>query len=99
MKRKSRGKTNATAYAYCDNDDVDNDGLDDGFEINLGVDPLDNDCDNDGLLDGLEVNNYQTDPEDSDTDGDSYDDLYEIINGYDPLDPDDYPGSGGWGWG
>ena len=92
---KSRGKTNATAYAYCDNDDVDNDGLDDGFEINLGVDPLDNDCDNDGL----EVNNYQTDPEDSDTDGDSYDDLYEIINGYDPLDPDDYPGSGGWGWG
>ncbi|MHA1738981.1 MAG: S8 family serine peptidase [Candidatus Heimdallarchaeota archaeon] len=96
---KSRGKTNATAYAYCDDDDVDNDGLDDGFEIDLGVDPLDNDCDNDGLLDGLEVNNYQTDPEDSDTDGDSYDDLYEIINGYDPLDPDDYPGSGGWGWG
>ncbi len=45
------------------------------------------------------MNNYQTDPEDSDTDGDSYDDLYEIINGYDPLDPDDYPGSGGWGWG
>ncbi|MHA1434758.1 MAG: hypothetical protein ACTSO7_13025 [Candidatus Heimdallarchaeota archaeon] len=96
---KNRGKTNAVAYAYCKNDDVDNDGLEDGDELLNGSDPLDNDSDNDGLLDGLEVNNYHTDPDDPDSDNDGYDDLYEIINGTDPNDASDYPGAGGGGFG
>ena len=68
----------------------------------MDYDPLDNDMDNDGLLDGLEEltqYNYNTDPEDSDSDNDGYNDLYEINNDTDPNDPNDYPGSGGWGWG
>ncbi|MHA1501260.1 MAG: S8 family serine peptidase [Candidatus Heimdallarchaeota archaeon] len=96
---KSRGKTNAQAYAYCDNDDVDNDGLKDGLELLNGADPLDNDSDNDGLLDGLEVNTYDTLPDDPDSDNDGYDDLTEIINDTDPNDPNDYPGAGGGGFG
>ncbi|MHA1185396.1 MAG: hypothetical protein ACTSXA_11935 [Candidatus Heimdallarchaeota archaeon] len=96
---KSRGKSNATAYAYCKNDDIDNDGLEDGDELLNGADPLDNDSDNDGILDGLEVNNYHTDPDDPDSDNDGYDDLYEIINGTDPNDASDYPGAGGGGFG
>ncbi|MHA1126974.1 MAG: S8 family serine peptidase [Candidatus Heimdallarchaeota archaeon] len=96
---KSRGKTNAQAYAYCDNEDIDNDGLKDGLELLNGADPLDNDSDNDGLLDGLEVNTYDTLPDDSDSDNDGYDDLTEIINDTDPNDPNDYPGAGGGGFG
>ena len=96
---KSRGKSNATAYAYCKNDDIDNDGLEDGDELLNGSDPLDNDSDNDGILDGLEVNNYHTDPDDPDSDNDGYDDLTEIINGTDPNDSSDYPGAGGGGFG
>ncbi|MHA1124944.1 MAG: S8 family serine peptidase [Candidatus Heimdallarchaeota archaeon] len=83
-------------------DDSDNDLLIDGLELLNNSDPLDNDSDNDGLLDGLEVlaqYNYNTDPNNPDSDNDGYDDLTEIINGTDPNDPDDYPGSGGWGWG
>jgi len=96
---KSRGKTNAQAYAYCNNDDVDNDGLKDGLELLNSADPLDNDSDNDGLLDGLEVNTYDTLPDNPDSDNDGYDDLYEIINGTDPNDASDYPGAGGGGFG
>ncbi len=34
--------------------DTDDDGVDDGDEINNGTDPLDNDSDNDGVLDGAD---------------------------------------------
>ncbi|MHA1305766.1 MAG: S8 family serine peptidase [Candidatus Heimdallarchaeota archaeon] len=96
------GVSSSLAKNYIKDKDVDNDLLSDGYEKYYDFDPLDNDMDNDGLLDGLEVladYNYFTDPEDPDSDNDGYDDLDEITNGTDPNDPNDYPGSGGWGWG
>ncbi|MHA1185322.1 MAG: S8 family serine peptidase [Candidatus Heimdallarchaeota archaeon] len=96
------GVDSEDALNYIKIKDVDNDLLSDGYEKLMDYDPLDNDMDNDGLLDGLEEltqYNYNTDPEDSDSDNDGYNDLYEINNDTDPNDPNDYPGSGGWGWG
>jgi len=97
-----KGQSSEDALSYIKDKDVDNDLLSDGYEKLKNYDPLDNDMDNNGLLDGLEEltqYNYNTDPEDPDSDDDGYDDLDEITNGTDPNDPNDYPGSGGWGWG
>ena len=69
--------------------DHDNDGLDDGDEVNVhGTNPVKSDHDNDGLRDGQEVNVYGTDPTDPDTDGDGLDDRDEILTGSDPNLPD-----------
>ncbi|MHA1126897.1 MAG: hypothetical protein ACTSO7_13925 [Candidatus Heimdallarchaeota archaeon] len=85
---KSRGKSDGTAYAYCKNDDVDNDNLDDGYEINIGTDPLDSDSDNDGLSDGYEVS-IGTNPKDNDCDNDGILDGLEVNNYHtDPEDSD-----------
>ncbi len=76
--------------------DTDDDGFNDGIEVNGGTDPLDscdpnplalgtNDCDNDGLTVD-EENNIGTDPTNSDTDGDGINDGTEVANNTDPLD-------------
>lgn len=66
--------------------DTDDDGIQDGDEINLyGTDPTDADSDNDDLTDGDEVFVYGTDPLDKDTDNDKIDDGEEIALGTDPL--------------
>ena len=68
--------------------DSDDDGLDDGLEVDeTGTDPLLADTDGDGLDDGEEVD-LGTDPLDPDTDGDGLADGDEAGEGTDPLDPD-----------
>ena len=65
--------------------DTDDDGLNDGDEVNThGTDPLDPDTDDDGLSDGDEINIYGTDPLDDDTDDDTMPDGWEVDNGTDP---------------
>lgn len=71
----------------CDDDD-DNDGLSDAFEVFIGTDPLDPDTDNDGLLDGTEVDMGCPDPLNADTDGDTISDGDEVVLGTDPCNPD-----------
>ena len=69
--------------------DSDDDGLDDGAEVNdHGTDPLNPDSDGDGPGDGEEVDLHGTDPLNPDSDGDGLDDGAEIHDGTDPLDPD-----------
>ncbi len=65
--------------------DTDNDGLNDGEEINnYKTDPLNADSDGDTISDALEVNTYHTDPLSKDTDQDSIEDNVEIANGTNP---------------
>jgi hypothetical protein len=73
--------------------DSDNDGLNDGLEVNVyHTNPLVADTDNDGLQDGLEVNTYKTDPNNPDTDSDGLWDGEEVaILGTDPLSPNPQP--------
>ena len=54
-------------------DDSDDDGVEDGEEIENGTDPMDSDSDDDGLDDGEEAE-LGTDPEDPDSDDDGLDD-------------------------
>jgi T5SS/PEP-CTERM-associated repeat protein len=70
--------------------DMDDDGLNDGAEVNVyGTDPFDSDSDDDGLSDGDEINTHGTDPLDSDMDNDGLFDGSEVnIHGTDPLDSD-----------
>ncbi len=78
--------------------DSDDDGLDDGDELNVHhTNPAIADTDSDGLLDGLEINTYNTDPFDSDTDDDGMLDGFEALNGLDPHADDssgDFDGDG-----
>lgn len=80
----------------CDQDS-DNDGLPDTFELKYFdcvtcADPKD-DGDRDGLTNSEEYS-YNTNPMKSDSDGDGYDDLKEINAGTDPLDLSSKPGGG-----
>lgn len=81
--------------------DTDDDGLDDGWEIQFGYDPLVNnetdansandpnaDPDGDNLTNSQEAT-YGTNPNDPDTDGDGVNDDVEIAQGSNPLDPND----------
>jgi hypothetical protein len=61
-----------TTDSICDADS-DGDGLLDGDEVSLGINPFDWDSDNDGLSDREELMTYSTDPNDPDTDGDTAD--------------------------
>lgn len=63
------------------NDDSDNDGIEDGEEIDDSTDPLDDDSDDDGLSDGDE-DLAETNPDDPDSDNDGTPDGAD-------LDPDD----------
>ncbi len=75
--------------AIVDND-VDDDGMDDVWETDNGLDPTDpsdatGDPDNDDLT-NLEEFQEDTDPNDSDTDNDGLPDGWEVDNDLDPLD-------------
>ncbi len=59
-------------------DDDDNDGLSNGKEMSLSLDPLNPDTDGDGLTDGDEIFKYKSDPTKIDTDGDGLKDGDEI---------------------
>lgn len=59
-------------------DDDDGDGLSNGREAALDLDPRNPDTDGDGLTDGDEVFKYKTDPKKIDTDGDGLNDGDEI---------------------
>lgn len=75
--------------------DTDNDGANDGDEVNIyGTNPLIADTDGDGVSDGDEVgsaNGSVTNPLSQDTDGDSFGDGVEITAGSDPDDDLDVP--------
>jgi len=59
--------------------DTDDDGLDDGDEVNVyGTDPVDPDTDDDGLSDGDEIDLYGTAPLSSDSDEDGLTDADEV---------------------
>ncbi len=58
--------------------DTDNDGYDDGVEVDLGLDPLDADMDDDGMSDFYEDQFAITDATLTDTDGDGLQDGCEI---------------------
>jgi len=75
--------------------DTDLGGLDDGYEVDAGLDPLDPsddaklDSDSDDLPDVFEQDTYNTDPFDSDSDNDGLSDGEEInLYGTDPNDAD-----------
>ncbi len=66
--------------------DSDDDGLNDGDEVNVyGTAPLNADSDNDGITDGEEVNKTGTNPLMADTDGDGMPDGWELLHGLNPL--------------
>ncbi len=67
--------------------DSDDDGLDDGAEIEAGTDPTDPDSDGDGILDGAEVD-AGSDPNDADSDDDGLTDAEESTHGTSPTDAD-----------
>ncbi len=67
--------------------DTDGDGLPDGLEIDIGLNPRLSDTDHDGLLDGIEVS-MGTDPLNRDSDGDYVMDGIEVRNGTNPLKMD-----------
>lgn len=65
--------------------DHDEDTLSNGYEFELGLDPLSKDTDKDNLDDNEELNIYKTDPNKEDTDEDGAVDGWEVMYGYDPL--------------
>ncbi|MFW6182509.1 MAG: protein kinase domain-containing protein [Chloroflexota bacterium] len=81
----------AEVYRYrtdANNPDSDGDGVPDGDEIELQLDPLSTDSDGDGLSDGRELD-LGTDPLRVDTDGDGLSDGLEVHElRTDPLTPD-----------
>lgn len=68
--------------------DIDNDGLSNQQEAELGTDITNADSDNDGLTDGEEVNEHQTNPLNADSDGDGVSDGDEVGAGTDPNTAD-----------
>lgn len=68
-------------------EDADQDGLTNVYEINYGYDPLKPDTDGDGLKDGTEVNQYYTNPLNADHDSDGMLDGFEIEHREEGLDP------------
>jgi len=70
------------------NPDTDNDGLNDGAEVNqFGTQPKNKDTDGDTLPDGAEVNEHNTSPTNPDTDNDGTPDGIEVAAGTNPLLP------------
>ena len=77
-----------------ENSDTDNDGILDGLEVQIGLDPLvhdaDEDEDNDGLTNYEELKIYHTSIFTSDTDKDGRKDGWEIEHGSDPVQWDNW---------
>lgn len=71
------------------NSDYDEDGLSNGYEIELGTNPTSNDSDGDNLYDNDEISQYKTDPQKEDSDNDGANDGWEIANGFNPLEYND----------
>ncbi|MGN0316488.1 MAG: VWA domain-containing protein [Lachnospira sp.] len=67
------------------NDDIDKDGLSNGYEVAIGTNASYNDTDMDGVTDYDEVTSYKTDPTKKDTDGDNAGDGWELANNTNPL--------------
>jgi len=71
--------------------DTDHDLMPDGWEVQYGLDPLNDDAAEDADSDGLsnlDEYNYGTNPSVFDTDGDGRGDGEEVVAGTDPLTPD-----------
>lgn len=66
-------------------EDLDEDGINNRDEIDLGTDPLNSDTDRDNLSDYKELYQYHTDPLLEDTDGDGLTDYDDIKLGFSPL--------------
>jgi hypothetical protein len=71
-----------------DTADVDEDGITNAREIELGLDPANPDTDDDGISDGDEINTYDSNPLLMDTDEDLLYDGGELVYGTDPLNAD-----------
>ncbi len=77
-----------TASADPNKKDTDDDGLEDGAEVNThGTSPASADTDEDGLNDGDEIA-ANTNPQEADTDGDGLNDGDEVAQQTDPLNAD-----------
>ena len=79
--------------------DSDDDNMQDGWEVDNGLNPFVDDSAGDG--DDDDFANWQeylagTDPNKFDTDGDEYSDGVEVAAGTDPLNPDDFPFKREW---
>ncbi|HJW69776.1 MAG TPA: hypothetical protein VJ829_10500 [Candidatus Binatia bacterium] len=61
--------------------DSDGDGIPDGDEIAMGLDPDNPDTDGDGLTDGQEIHGC-TDPKNPDVDNDGYGDGVEVLTAH-----------------
>jgi hypothetical protein len=74
------------------NADSDDDGINDGAEVNqYKTSPVNADSDGDILSDGMVAYVLHTDPAKSDSDGDSFNDHYEVHLLTDPLNADSKP--------
>jgi len=79
-------KTDTDGNGVDDGDeDTDDDGLTNLFEIEHATSPVLADTDFDGISDNKEMKKYKTDPNNRDTDGDGASDGWEITHKFDPL--------------
>jgi hypothetical protein len=70
------------------NTDTDADGLDDGYELDIGINPVNTDSDGDKIQDGVEVA-LGMQPNNTDSDGDRMSDHWELLNTLNPTDHSD----------
>lgn len=77
------------SYFLFDDDDIDNDGITNEREQELGTNPYSADSDNDGISDYEEVEVYRTNPLRTDSDGDGLNDAEETTKyGTNPFSAD-----------
>lgn len=74
------------SFETAQNEDLDQDGIENSVEEDLGTDLDKSDSDKDGIDDYEEINVYHTDPVQYDSDGDSLSDADELLLGLNPLE-------------